>query len=157
MPSLLRISGAASLALHAMAELVRSPGDFLSTREIARELGVSENHLAKVCRQLTRAGLVEAARGPKGGFRLGKRPNEITLLDVYESIEGPLNPDECLLGRQACGSDKCILGDLVESVNRQAREYLSETTLADLADSGCDETDGEASGERYCKQEDMAK
>ena len=77
-------------------------------------------------------GLVEATRGPKGGFRLAKPGSEISLLQVYEAIEGPLADTTCLLGEPICRGDKCILGGLLETVNRQVREYLASTTLADL-------------------------
>ena len=133
MPNLLRISAAASLALHATARLARSPRRFVSAHEMASELGVSENHLSKVCRRLARAGLVKAARGPKGGFRLNKGTDKITLLDVYETIDGPLRLDGCLLGRRMCGRNECILGGLLKSIDRQVSEYLSGTALAQLA------------------------
>ena len=132
MQNLLGISGAGSLGLHAMAHLAKNQGKMVSTHEIASEFGVSEHHLAKVCRRLSKAGLIEAVRGPKGGFRLKRAAPEIALLDVYETIEGPLTPTRCALDQPACGGDTCILGGLLELVNRQVWEYLSRTTLADL-------------------------
>ena len=132
MPNLLGVSDAGSLGLHAMAYLARNQGKIVSTRRIAAELGVSENHLAKVCQRLSKTGLIEAARGPKGGLRLKRPAGEITLRDVYETIQGPLDPPACLFDRPTCGSDRCILGGLLESVNRQVLDYVSKTTLADL-------------------------
>mgnify|MGYP000879180062 CR=1 FL=1 len=132
-PKMLRISDAAALALHTMAILARAPDRLISTHEIAEMLDLSENHLAKVRQQLAKAGLVDAVRGPSGGFRLAKPPEEITLMEVYEAIEGPFHPSDCLLGRPACDGRKCVLGGLVQSVNGQVRQYLTETTLAQLA------------------------
>jgi DNA-binding IscR family transcriptional regulator len=68
-----------------------------------------------------------------GGFKLAKSPAEITLMDVYEAIEGTYHPSDCLLGRPVCDGRECVLGGLVESVNGQVRAYLSGTTLAQLA------------------------
>jgi Rrf2 family protein len=99
MTGMLHISDAASLALHAMVLIAGKPDTLVSTHEIAEQLGVSENHLAKVRQTLSRAGLVESTRGPHGGFRLAKSAAEITLLDVYEAVEGPIRPTSCLLGR----------------------------------------------------------
>ena len=90
MSSAFRFSEAGSLALHAMAFLGADHEKALTVREIARGLSVSENHLAKVMQRLAREGLVESVRGPKGGFKVRGSPDEISLLDVYEAIDGPL-------------------------------------------------------------------
>ena len=81
----------------------------------------------------SRAGLVRSVRGPKGGFGLGKSPAEITLLDVYESIDGPLRSETCLLGRPICGGKRCILGRLLVSVNQQVHRKLATAKLSELA------------------------
>jgi Rrf2 family protein len=132
MASMLRISEAASLALHSTVLLAANPGKLISTREIAAMLHVSEAHLSKVLQRLTRAGIVRAIRGPKGGFRLVKPARETTLLDVYESIEGTLTPSKCLFESPICEGDACILGGLLETVDRQVRDYLAATKLDDL-------------------------
>ena len=75
---------------------------------------------------------MRSTRGPKGGFVLGKPNNEITLLEVYESIERPLGTSKCLLEKPICSGKKCILGGFVETINQEVREYLAGTNLADL-------------------------
>ena len=117
-----------------MALLAANLKQPISTREIAARFQISEAHLSKVLQRLTKAGFVESTRGPKGGFIIGKPIDEITLLDVYESIEGPLVSCDCLLGVPVCGDGGCILGDLLVTVNRQVREYLAGTRLSELAD-----------------------
>jgi Rrf2 family protein len=129
--NVLRISEAASLALHTMAYLAADPDGTHATREIACDLKVSEAHLAKVLQRLGRAGLVRSQRGPGGGFTLARRPEEITLLEVYEVTEGPLTTPDCLLGQPVCNG-ACILGGLLDAVGRQVRDYLSQTRLSDL-------------------------
>ncbi|MCF8044104.1 MAG: Rrf2 family transcriptional regulator, partial [Desulfarculaceae bacterium] len=74
MQQLLKISEAASLALHTMGLLASRPGEQVPTRELAARLKVSEAHLAKVMQRLGRAGLVRSQRGPKGGFALERNP-----------------------------------------------------------------------------------
>ena len=134
MNNVLRISNAASLALHAMVLLAVNEDQVLSTREIAAALQISQAHLSKVLQRLAKAGLVGSTCGPAGGFKLRKPGEQISLLEVYQAIEGPLSPTNCLLGTPICSGEKCILGDLLETVNRQVREYLAGTTLADLTD-----------------------
>jgi Rrf2 family protein len=117
MSSLLGISEAASIGWHAMIVLAAKPDDLKSTAEIAEELQVSGAHLSKVLQRLTRAGLVEAVRGPKGGFRLGKPAKDVTVLEIYEVIEGPLQEHKCLLRKPICNGKCCIIGDLFRQVD----------------------------------------
>ncbi len=133
MANMLRISDAASLALHAAVMLAANPGKEVSTRRIASQLHASEAHLSKVLQRLAKAGLVTSMRGPKGGFMLQRQGDEVRLLDVYEAIEGPLVPNKCLLGTPICDG-QCIFGDLLETVDRQVGDYLAGTNLSELTD-----------------------
>ncbi len=133
MTSVLRFSEAASLALHAALVLAQEPSRHLTTNEIARRLRVSEAHLAKVLQRLAKAGYVGATRGPLGGYALAKAPEETTLLQIFEAIDGPLEAVNCLLGTPVCSGSCCLLGGLLEGLNRQVRDYLSLTTLAAMA------------------------
>lgn len=132
MTNMLKISEAASLALHAMVLLAARSGQWLTTPEIVATLKVSQAHLSKVMQRLGRAGLVKAVRGPKGGFQLGKPAGEITLLEVYEAIDGPVQISGCLYSTAICNSKQCIFGDLIRSVDQQVRDYLAQTTLPQL-------------------------
>ncbi len=129
MSHLMKVSEAASLALHSMAYLAGCPGVNVSARQIATRLGVSEAHLSKVLQRMAQAGLVKSSRGPKGGFALKIPAEKITLLDIFETIEGRLEATECLLGIPICSGPYCILGGLLKQVDEQAREYLDQTKL----------------------------
>jgi Rrf2 family protein len=128
----LKISEAASLAIHTMVFLAGDPVTHYSAGKVARILGVSEAHLAKVLQRLSRAGLLKSVRGPKGGFRLSRDPEEITLLEVFEAIDGPFEPDECLMHDRTCGQMGCLFGDLLGDINRQVRGYLGSRNLEDV-------------------------
>ncbi len=130
---MLKLSEAASLALHTMVYLAGLPGRHVSVKQIAGELGVSEAHLSKVLQRLARVRLVNSVRGPKGGFSLNRRYEEISLLDIYESIEGPLRHGHCFRTTNVCNGNECIFGGLLGEVNTQVREYLSKTRLPELA------------------------
>ena len=131
-PSVLRMSDAAAMGLHAMVLLAATPGRRLSSREIASALEVSEAHLSKVLRRLVRARLARSARGPRGGFSLPPRGDRVTLLEVYEAVEGPLMPDDCLLGTQICGGKNCIFGGLLAKLNEEVWQCFSDTRLLQL-------------------------
>ncbi len=133
MSSVVRISEASTIALHATAIIAAAEHNPVATTGIAEVLGVSQAHLAKVMQRLTRAGLVSSTRGPRGGFTLAKPAKEVSLLDVYEAVEGPLMKTTCLLSKQLCGG-QCILGDLLVKVNTLVDTHLRHTSLADLAE-----------------------
>jgi Rrf2 family protein len=133
MPNVLRISEAASLALHAMVLLAKSAGRPLSNLDAAAAMGGSANTLSKVLQRLSKAGLAESARGPHGGFRLARKADEIRLLDIYEAVEGPLGEPQCLLAQAVCDGRDCVLGGLVGDVHKKMGKYLQGTTLAALA------------------------
>ena len=133
---ILNISEAANLGIHALAYLAKRQDPApVATAQVAASLGVSEAHLSKVFQRLTRAGLVRSVRGPRGGFVLAKGPDEITLLETYEAIDGRLRRDDtCMLGSRDCALDNCVFGNLLEDVHAQVDEHFSKTTLADLLD-----------------------
>ncbi len=132
--SILRVSEALSLALHATAYLASGNQRPRRVKEIARRIQASEAHLSKVLQALTRAGILKALRGPKGGYSLAKKPEEITLLEIYEVIHGPLKEQKCLYERPLCGGDNCILGDLISQVTQLVRHHLRHTTLEMVKD-----------------------
>jgi len=110
-------------------------GRRLSTARIAEVLGASEATLSKVMQRLGRAGLVESVRGPHGGFALSVDPAATTLMDVYQAVEGAMPPTGCLLGKPVCQGGVCILGGMIQTVDRQVRDYLEKVTLAEVAGS----------------------
>jgi len=126
---LLRVNEATSMAWHTMAVLASNGNGLLSTRRMAGMLRASEAHLAKVLQRLGKAGLVCSVRGRRGGFRLAKPAREVSLLDIYESMEGPLRASSCLLGEPICDGDNCLLGDLLDCLNERVAMYLSETRI----------------------------
>lgn len=135
MNGLLKISEAASLAFHAMALVAAQNGARKTTPEMSSIMNVSEAHLSKVMQRLVKNGLVKSTRGPKGGFSLVKRENDISLLDIYRVIEGNPAARACLLAHPICNGDGCLLGEIASLENKMI-EYLGKTTLADLRQLG---------------------
>jgi Rrf2 family protein len=133
MADILKISDATALALHSMVHLAIDPEAQSTTAEIAEAFSVSKHHLAKVHQRLTKAGLIQSHRGPAGGVGLAKRPSEITLLEIYEVMEGSMLCNPCLFGKDSCPRADCVLGTLLPGLARQVRDYFKKTTLAQLA------------------------
>lgn len=133
MSQALRISEAASFAMHAMALIAASSRASLSVKTIAERFKISQAHLSKVLQRLAKVGLLNSTRGPKGGFTLARPPDQITLLEVFEAIEGPLIPTRCLFGEPLCDGHDCILGRAMVEANVLLHDRLAKTSLAGLA------------------------
>jgi Rrf2 family protein len=133
MTSLLRISDAVSLAIHAVVQLARAEdGRALSAAALATRLEVSEAHLEKVLQRLVHAGIAQSRRGPGGGFSLALPAEAVTLREIFEVVEGPFAPATCLLGRTNCLDSRCCLGPLLVDVSAQVSDYLSRTRISDV-------------------------
>ncbi len=89
----MKLSYAAAYAVHA---LVRMASDAnvspVTSKRLAKESGMPDRFLLGVLQDLSRYGILQASRGPNGGFTLTQPPDEISLLDVIEAVEGPLVP-----------------------------------------------------------------
>ena len=83
----MKLQKATQFGLYAVLELARDPQSQKSAVDIAKKYGISSNHLAKVLRDLGRAGLVESVRGAGGGYRFSGNSKRVTLMDVISIFE----------------------------------------------------------------------
>lgn len=139
MQNLIRISDAAVIALHTADYLARQETPLSSAGEIARALKVSYNHLSKVLQQLTKAGLLLPARGPKGGFALSPAGRKGRVREFISAIDGPPPASECLLKHRVCGSRACVFGKFLGETNRNFKKVLDRR----ISDFGKNQHSGE--------------
>jgi len=130
MSKVVAFTEATSIGLHSMVLIARSDA-VLNVLKISESIGSSRHHVAKIMQRLSKAGFVSSNRGPSGGFVLKKLPAEISLLQIYEVIEGPLSVQVCPMDRAECPFGKCILGDLSLRVSGEIKDYLASRTLQD--------------------------
>ena len=130
MAKIINITEAVSIALHAMILVAKKEGQ-LNVNEIAEETTSSKFHIAKIMQKLVKDGFLISHRGPGGGFLLARGADEITLLEIYESIEGRIEVARCPLGKVKCPFGRCIFDDLTMKMTREFKEYLAERTLED--------------------------
>ena len=128
MAKIFSMSDAASIAIHSMVLIARSENG-INAVKIAEFTGFSKNHISKILQRLVKDDLLSSVRGPSGGFSLKKRPEDITLLTIYEAIEGPLDIKECLMSLEVCRFDQCIMGNVVNKMTLEFRRFLGEQTL----------------------------
>lgn len=127
-----RVSEAANLGLHALAVIAAGPEPVARTREIAVRLKASAAHLAKVMVALEHAGLVAGTRGPASGYRLNRPARQISLREIYEAVEGPMQARACLFGEPVCDAEGCVLSSYFGKLNRDVIRTLERTRLTDL-------------------------
>ena len=124
------ISEAVSLGFHGMGILAASKKR-LSAREISEILDVSEAHLTKVFQRLVRENLISSIRGPGGGFEMKEAPENVTLLHIYQAIEGAHQVDEKICSCcDNCPFENCLLGNSVaKDATRIFMDDLSKVSL----------------------------
>lgn len=132
MGNVLKISDAAAIGLHAMTVMAKKNDALVSVKEISEELDISYNHLSKVLQRLVKAELVKSIKGFGGGFKLAKKVEDITFLEIYEAIDGRFHPSKCLLNKNEC-SQKCIMGEFINSINKQVEDFFSKKKLSDFS------------------------
>jgi Rrf2 family protein len=122
-------------ALRTLAWLAANAGEQARLgRDLAREVDVPPDYLAKVLAQLARAGVLSASRGAKGGYRLARPPHRIRLIDVVLPFEGKRARPGCLLRpeRPCGGSGRCTAHRAWSGVRRTYVDFLERTTVADI-------------------------
>jgi Rrf2 family protein len=130
MSGIVQISEAASIAIHTTLWMAAHPGELHRAVEVCRRFGFSKDHFAKVMQALSRAGLVASVRGPRGGTRLSRPADQISLLEVYEAVEGPTQTNRCLLGTHVCAGGRCAFGvDVIDKTNALIRQQMASATL----------------------------
>lgn len=128
----MKIQKSTTFALFAVLELARDPEGQMSTAEIATAYGISAHHLAKVMRQLVRAGLVQSVRGAGGGNRFAGKANRVTLYDVVALFEDNLASEfdvaETGVGT-GIGRALQSVGDEIEDLTRATLQSITLATL----------------------------
>ena len=128
----MRLQKATRCALFAILELARDPERQISAAEIAKKYGISVNHLAKVLRDLARAGLVDATRGAGGGYRFNGNAKRVTLYQVIEMFEDVAASSTA---RPEAGDDSDMgraLGRVMAEIDDIAVSTLKSITLTTL-------------------------
>ena len=126
-------------ALRALSLLASLPeGDFMLGRDLAKQARIPANYLSKILWALGSAGLIDATRGSRGGYRLQRRSDEIRLVEVVSLFERNRSTGTCLLdASHACSdADACPAHRAWQAVGTAMTQFLETTTLADIAAEG---------------------
>lgn len=137
----MKVSTKGRYGLKAMVDLaVHSGGEKrVSLKSIAKRQGISEAYLEQLMAVLKKNGFIKSIRGAQGGYILEKKADEISVGDILNVLEGPINVVECVsMGNNTgCGSGsckKCVTKNVWEKINDSLSEVVNSISLQNLVD-----------------------
>lgn len=105
-----------------------------SAKHIAELYGVPLPLLSKVLQQLTRSGFLESLQGTNGGYRLAKPSTEISVLEVIQTIDGPVILTSCFQEESDCDhTANCTVREPLRKVHDAISHLLNSITIADIS------------------------
>jgi len=143
----MKLSTKARYGLRAVIEIARQFGGTPSKRkDVAVAQDISDSYLENILIVLKNSKIIETTRGANGGYVLCRHPSEITVLDVVNALEGPLNLVECVDSPESCKkSDNCCTRDIWKMMSESWKSTLGNISLQDVI-----ENDNEKKCLNYC-------
>jgi len=134
----MQITRQADYAVRAVLYLAKIGEDKrAATSQIAHEQQIPPSFLAKIVSQLSVAGLLQTSRGARGGVSLARSPEDISVLEVVEAIDGPILLNECVGNQGACTfGDTCSMRPLWCDTQAELVNRLKSTTFDQFAGNG---------------------
>lgn len=137
----MKVSSRGEYALRALICLSAKKDNLINIEEISEITLAPVNYLEQILLQLKRNGYVQSKRGVKGGYKLGRNPNDILIGEVIRNLEGPLAPMGCvsITSYESCPLEEgCLLRPLWALIRDKIAELLDNTTLYDLLEGNID-------------------
>ncbi|MGM0437721.1 MAG: RrF2 family transcriptional regulator [Bacillota bacterium] len=120
-------------AIHALMILAKRINRELSVEEIAEIENVSSSYLAKVMQKLSRAGVVSASEGKRGGYSLAQAPEKIDLASIVKILEEEKNVFDCVDDVHGCEiRERCKIHAVFTEAYEKMLEELEKTSISDI-------------------------
>ncbi|RUM35625.1 MAG: Rrf2 family transcriptional regulator [Desulfobulbus sp.] len=134
----MRLTRAAEYAIRCMVYLAQQGiGVLTSRQEIATNAEIPKHFLAKIAQDLAKSGLIEIKQGARGGFMLLKAPQQISLLEVVETMIGEIYLNDCVARPSSCKvTTQCAVHNVWLSARDQLRTTLNNVTFDQLIKKG---------------------
>jgi Rrf2 family protein len=130
-------SRSAEYAIRAFVQLATvEEGKYAMVKNIAKTSDIPAHFLAKILQQLARKGFLRSSKGPTGGFALRMPAEEISMLQLVDSVDGLSDFQRCPAGMAECNDQQpCGMHENWKALRSEIMRYLEETTIAALAKS----------------------
>ena len=131
---MLRFSKKSDYGLIALKHIVaNSKNSVVNAREISEKYNLPPDLLAKILQSLSKSGIIKSQFGSGGGYRMAKKPSEVTLKDIIQSIDGPVHLVGCSRGDSDCSIEpQCTIKKMLLSVEQKLESFFSTITLKDI-------------------------
>jgi Rrf2 family iron-sulfur cluster assembly transcriptional regulator len=131
----MRLTRAGEYAVRCALYLAMQPDEGeISRRQVSQAMEVPLHFLGKIAQQLAHAGIIQITKGAKGGYRLAKPAEEISLLNIVEAVEGPLGLNLCLIHEDSCDRTAfCPVHEVWQEAQAGFQKTLGQADLASLA------------------------
>ncbi|MFC1504155.1 RrF2 family transcriptional regulator [Spirochaetota bacterium] len=108
--------------------------EIVSISAIAKHENISIKYLEAIFAILKKNNMISAVRGKKGGYRIKKKYDAITALNIVESLDGEIGPVDCVIDKKSCKNkpSECVVYPLWVELNKKMRQVLMSKTLADF-------------------------
>jgi FeS assembly SUF system regulator len=131
---MIRITKQTDYGIVLLTHLAAQPERQLNAPELAAETQLPLPMVSKILKILVREGLLVSHRGVKGGYSLGRLPEEITMAEIISSLEGPIAITECIEVSSDCSHEQlCPVRSNWQRINEAVRGALEGITLAEMA------------------------
>ena len=132
----MRLTTKARFAVTAMLDIaMHADGAPIALMQISERQQITVAYLEQIFCKLRRAGLVESVRGPGGGYRLTRSPEEINVGTIIDAVEENLDATQCGGDGKCQGGASCLTHHLWESLNGVTQQFLDGVTLASMVRS----------------------
>jgi FeS assembly SUF system regulator len=116
-----------------LAAMAAEPTALHRAAELAERARLESSTVAKLLKQLTRAGLLESVRGAAGGYRLARPPERVSIADVIEAMDGPIAMTQCALHDGSCRREEhCLVRSNWRKIALAVESALRAVSLLDM-------------------------
>ncbi|HCW03421.1 MAG TPA: transcriptional regulator, partial [Clostridium sp.] len=131
----MKLSTRGRYGVKAMVDLAVNYGDDpISIKSISDRQGISEYYLEQLFGPLRKAGIIKSTRGAQGGYILNRSPEQITVAEIIQVLEGPIEISDCIEGVACSNEDYCATRLLWEKIKNSIDSVLDSTTLNDIVE-----------------------
>jgi len=130
---MIKITTKIRYAIRLLIFLAQHEGEIVFLKDVSEKENISFKYLEQIIPYLKNSGLILSKRGARGGYILAKKPSQITIKEIVQSIEGPIAIVECVASSEYCNrSNNCVPNKLWKKLNKQISDTLETITLEDL-------------------------